>query len=61
MPALVEYLGESPEVDQLQAAEGEQKELDALRDRARRLADAALAAYETASRPRGDSTALDGW
>jgi RecF/RecN/SMC N terminal domain/Domain of unknown function (DUF4145) len=60
MPALVEYLGEGPEVDQLQAAEGEQKELDALRDRARRLADATLAAYETASRPTGDSTALDG-
>lgn len=60
MPALVESLGEGSEAETLRAALDEQKELDDLRGHARRLADAALAAYEAASRPRGDSTALEG-
>jgi len=60
MPALLQSVAEFSEADLLRAAEGEQKELDALRERARRLADAALAAYETASRPKGDSAALEG-
>jgi RecF/RecN/SMC N terminal domain len=57
---LLESLGESPEVETLRAANSEQVSLDEVRGRARRLADAALAAYEMASRPRGDATALDG-
>jgi len=60
IPALLESVTEFPEAALLRAAEGEQGELDALRRRARRLADAALAAYETASRPKGDPTALEG-
>jgi len=57
---LLESLGESPEVETLRAANSEQASLDEVRARARRLADAELAAYEMASRPRGDATALDG-
>jgi hypothetical protein len=60
MPALLESLTVIPEVDMLRAAHDEQMELDGLRGRTRRLADAALAAFETASRPKGDSTALEG-
>jgi energy-coupling factor transporter ATP-binding protein EcfA2 len=59
VPALLESLPDIPEADLLRAAYNEQKELDALRGRTRLVADAALAAYETASRPRGDSDALE--
>jgi hypothetical protein len=57
---LLESLGDSPEAESLLAAKSEQGALDDVRVRARRLAEAALAAYETASRPRGDATALEG-
>ncbi len=60
MPALLESLGEGREAETLRAALDEQKELDDIRERARLVADAALAAYEAASRPKGDSTALEG-
>lgn len=59
-PALLESLGEGPEADSIRAAVDEQRELDGLRVRARRVSDAALAAYEAASRPAADSTALEG-
>ena len=57
---LVESVGESEETETLRAAQAEQAVLDEVRERARRLVDAALAGYETASRPRGDATALEG-
>ncbi len=60
MSLLLEALGDGKETDTLQAAQVEQTALDDLRERAGRLADAALAAYETASRPRADVTALSG-
>ena len=57
---LVEALGQSAETEILRAAEAEQLSLDRVRDRARRLAQGALAAFETASRPWGDDAALKG-
>jgi energy-coupling factor transporter ATP-binding protein EcfA2 len=57
---LLESIGELHEGETLRGARSEQASLDEVRARARRLADAALAAYETASRARGDTTALDG-
>jgi hypothetical protein len=57
---LLESLSDPVEGEALRAAQLEQAALDEVRDRARRLADAALAAYETASRPYGDATALEG-
>jgi hypothetical protein len=57
---LVESVGESEETETLRAAQVEQAVLDEVRERARRLVDAALAGYETASRPRGEATALEG-
>jgi energy-coupling factor transporter ATP-binding protein EcfA2 len=55
---LLESLGDAPESTILQEAQAEQALLDALRDRAGRLVDAALAAYETASRPDRDARGL---
>ena len=60
VPVLLESLGESNETAALRAAQAEQATLDAVRNRGQRLADAALAAYETACRPYGDTAALDG-
>jgi energy-coupling factor transporter ATP-binding protein EcfA2 len=57
---LLESLKESAEAAALEAAQEEQTTLDAVRARAKRLADAALAAYETASRAYGDASALEG-
>ena len=57
---LLESLSESAETVTLRAAQAEQAALDEVRERGRRLAAAALAAYETASRPYGDATALQG-
>lgn len=57
---LLESLGDASEGTTLREAEAEQAALDALRDRAKRLTDAALAAYETASRPHGDSQGVNG-
>ena len=57
---LLEALGESDETKTLRDAQKEQASLDEVRRRARRLADAAFAVYETASRPHGDATALEG-
>jgi energy-coupling factor transporter ATP-binding protein EcfA2 len=57
---LVESLGEGDEVAALVAAQEEQDALEDLRMRTKRLADAALAAYESASRPHGDASALEG-
>src|SRR5439155_1943232 len=53
-------VGESAETETLRAAQAEKAVLDEVRERARRVVDAALAGYETASRPRGDATALEG-
>lgn len=60
LPALLESLGDDPEIETLRATLDEQKELDDLRTHTRRLADATLAAYEGASRPHGDMIALEG-
>lgn len=57
---LIESLGEDDETAILQAAQAEQIELNQVRDKVRRLADAAAAAYATASRPDGDPTGLHG-
>lgn len=57
---LIESLGEDDDVATLQAARTEQAELNQVRDKVRRLADAAIAAYATASRPDGDPTGLQG-
>ena len=57
---LLELLSGSAEGQALGVAQSEQQALDELRDRGRRLAAAALAAYETASRPYGDAAALEG-
>jgi hypothetical protein len=56
---LLEALDESSETASLLDARDEQAELDELRERARRSVRAALAAYETASRPRGSAAALN--
>ena len=60
LPALVASLPDTPEAAQLAAARQEQNALDTLRDRVVRLSDGAVAAYETASRPNGDPSALEG-
>lgn len=60
LPALIEALTDTADAELLRDAQREQAELDDLRSRVRPLADAALAAYETASRPRGNVTPLDG-
>ena len=57
---LLESIGESVETENLQAVKSEQAALDELRNRAQRLGEAALAVYETASRPHGDDMALKG-
>ena len=57
---LIESLGEGDAAAALVAAQEEQNALEGLRVRAKRLADAALAAYESASRPHGDVSALEG-
>lgn len=57
---LLEALGDEPEIETLREAEVEQVALDKLRERARRLTDAAVAGYEAASRPGGESAALEG-
>jgi energy-coupling factor transporter ATP-binding protein EcfA2 len=57
---LLESLGVSPETDVLRGAQTEQASLDEVRERTARLADAAVAAYEAASRPRGADAALAG-
>lgn len=60
MSLLLEALSDATEIEALRAAQTEQTALDEFRERAGRLSDAALAAYETASRPRGDAAALSG-
>ena len=57
---LLESLESGPEIAALEDLQSEQGALDDLKSRTRRLTDAALAAYETASRPRGDVGALKG-
>jgi hypothetical protein len=57
---LLETLDESAQAEVLRAARDEQATLDEARQHARRMADAAAAAYETASRPHGDTVALEG-
>ncbi len=57
---LLESLDEGGEATALVAAKEEQAALEEVRARAKRLADAALAAYESASRPHGDAGALEG-
>lgn len=57
---LLEALGDGAHSETLREASAQQALLDQLRDRARRLTDATIAAYESASRPRGDSRALEG-
>lgn len=57
---LLEALNGSAEDEKLREAQAEQAVLDEVRGRARRLTDAAVAAYDAASRPRGDETALQG-
>ncbi len=57
---LLESLADDPEAGVLKAALEEQAALNELRAHARRLADAALAAYETASRVHGNGDALSG-
>lgn len=57
---LKESLADGPAFDGLQAAGAEQSALDDARQRAQRLADAVNAAYENASRFRGEPSALEG-
>ena len=57
---LLESLSDTSDGKALTEAHSEQAALDELRERARRLTDAALAAYETASQPHGVATALEG-
>jgi hypothetical protein len=60
VPLLLEALDGSAETEALHEAVAEQTMLDGLRGQVRRLMDAAIAAYEGASRPFGDATALEG-
>jgi DNA repair exonuclease SbcCD ATPase subunit len=57
---LLESLKGATEGDEMVSAQTEQASLDSVRERAQRLSDAAFAAYETASRPHGDSAGLEG-
>lgn len=57
---LLESLGETADTSKLRSADEEQTALDDLRRRAEHLSDAALAAYETASRPHGERAGLEG-
>lgn len=56
---LIESLGDAAEAEALRLARDEQLALDAVRDKAKTLVEAAVVAYESASRPHGDSTALE--
>jgi len=57
---LLEALKDDDDAAALKVAAEEQRALETIRTRVARLSDAALAAYETASRIHGDSSALHG-